>query len=86
MNIAERKKLFIEKFQRISNEAQLIQLEELLNSQMHETKSYVAYTTKGEGFTEQAYINRVEEAEASINKGESITHEEMKLRAKSWSK
>ena len=49
-------------------------------------KNIVAYSTDGKALTREDYIKQIEEAEADIKAGRTITTTELKKRIKSWKK
>lgn len=46
----------------------------------------VAYTVSGKPLTKEQYRQRIMEAEAEIDKGNFITHEDLKKKVRSWGK
>lgn len=86
MELTARKYKFIEEFIKLTNLKKIEQLEDVLHAELHESKEIVAHTTKGEPLTRAQYVSRIEEADKAIDRGEYISHEEVKRTVRSWKK
>lgn len=52
----------------------------------YQEEEIVAYTVEGKPLTQEEYRQEIMEAEAEIDKGEYITHEDLKREVRSWGK
>ncbi len=76
MNLAIRKKRFIEKFQTIGEEEKIARLEALLSKEIN-SEQPVAHTISGKELTSASYINRNQQALDSYYKGNTKTTPEL---------
>ncbi len=84
MDLAARKNKFIEQFMKLTSLKKIRRLEEVLHSEMNEGEEIVAHTVTGEPLTREQYLEDLKEAEAEIERGEFITHEELKKEVRTW--
>jgi hypothetical protein len=86
MDLTTRKYRFIEQFMKIANPEKIKRLEALLKEELASDEEIVAYTVVGEPLNAAQYKKRVLEADAAIDRGEFITHEDLKRKVKEWGK
>ncbi|MEQ9263157.1 MAG: hypothetical protein RLP14_08355 [Owenweeksia sp.] len=86
MDLTARKYKFIERFMKLTSLKKIKQLEEVLRDEVDDEEEIVAYAVTGEPLTRKQYLDDLKEAEAEIERGEFITHEELKEEVRTWGK
>jgi len=76
MDLVTRKKLFIEEFEKISEEEKIARFEALLSKEINDEQP-VANTINGNGITSASYKKRNQQALNSYQKGNIKTSQEM---------
>ena len=85
MDLAARKYRFIESFMKLTSLKKLRRLEEVLLSEVDE-EEIVAHTAGGEPLSREEYVKRIKEADEAIDRGEYLSHEDIKKEVRSWKK
>ncbi len=84
MDLTSRKNKFIEQFMKLTSLTKIKRLEEVLHAETNEKDEIVAYTITGEPLTKEQYIKDLKQAEEEIEKGEFISHEDLKKEVRAW--
>ncbi len=86
MDLTSRKYKFIEQFMQIASAEKLKRIEDFLRAEIEGEDEIVAHTVQGNPLTKAQYVKRIKEADEAIDRGEYITHEELKRKVRTWSK
>jgi hypothetical protein len=86
MELTARKYRFIEDFMKLTDLQKIKRLEGVLEEELKAQGEIVAHTAAGEPLNKEQYIKRVKDADASVDRGEYISHKELKSEVRSWNK
>jgi predicted transcriptional regulator len=86
MDLIARKYKLIEHFMKLTSLKKIKRLEEVLQAELNDEQEIVAHTAAGESLNKEQYIKRVKDTDAAIDRGEYLTHDELKSEVRSWKK